>query len=77
MKCQRTLSNSCLFYSVTNESIENIKRKKLEYDEKNEAFKRLSEDISIVDDDYLDINLIQEELFLKQYLSLLEKNDNV
>lgn len=61
---------------VSSESIENIKKKKLELDEKNEAFKRLAEDISIVDDDYLDIDLEQEEIFLKQYLSLLEK-DNV
>ncbi|XP_018565233.1 NEDD8 ultimate buster 1 isoform X2 [Anoplophora glabripennis] len=65
-----------LSHLITSESIENIKKKKLELDEKNEAFKRLAEDISIVDDDYLDIDLVQEEIFLKQYLSLLEK-DNV
>lgn len=64
------------FISVSSESIENIKKKKLELDEKNEAFKRLAEDISIVDDDYLDIDLGQEEVFLNLYLSLLEK-DNV
>ncbi|KAJ8922694.1 hypothetical protein NQ315_007727 [Exocentrus adspersus] len=58
---------------ITPESIQNIKKKKLEHDEKNEAFKRLAEDISIVDDDYLDIDLVQEETFLKQYLSLLER----
>ncbi|KAJ8984421.1 hypothetical protein NQ317_012484 [Molorchus minor] len=58
---------------ISPESIDNIKKKKLEYDEKNEAFKRLAEDITLVDDDYLDINLVQEEMFLQQYLSLLEK----
>lgn len=44
-----------------------------EEDRKLKAFERLKEDISIVDDDYLNITLVQEEMFLMQYLSLLGK----
>lgn len=44
-----------------------------EEDRKMEAFERLKDDISIVDDDHLDITLVQEEMFLMQYLSLLGK----
>ncbi|KAG5898600.1 hypothetical protein JTB14_020976 [Gonioctena quinquepunctata] len=55
------------------ESIEDIKKKRLELEEKNEAYKRLKEDIETVDDDHLDINLLQEERFLQEYLSLLKK----
>ncbi|RZC43159.1 NEDD8 ultimate buster 1-like [Asbolus verrucosus] len=39
---------------------------------KEEAFKRIAGDISMVDDDHLDLTLAQEEIFLNQYLSLLE-----
>ncbi|CAH0561061.1 unnamed protein product [Brassicogethes aeneus] len=52
-------------------SIEEIQRKQAE---KKEAFKRLKEDIEMVDDDHLDLTLVREETFLKQYLSLLEKD---
>ncbi|KAF5282197.1 hypothetical protein FQR65_LT02894 [Abscondita terminalis] len=38
---------------------------------KEEAFARLAEDISMVDDDHLDLTLQQEEQFLKEYMSLL------
>ncbi|XP_028146544.1 NEDD8 ultimate buster 1 [Diabrotica virgifera virgifera] len=55
------------------ESLDNIKKRRQDDKEKNEAFQRLKEDIDIVDDDYLDINLVQEEVFLKQYLSLLNQ----
>ncbi|XP_072397849.1 NEDD8 ultimate buster 1-like isoform X2 [Diabrotica undecimpunctata] len=55
------------------ESLDNIKKRRQEDKEKNEAFQRLKEDIDIVDDDYLDINLVQEEIFLKEYLSLLNE----
>lgn len=37
-----------------------------------EAYERLAEDISMVDDDHLDLTLEEEELFLNEYLSLLE-----
>lgn len=58
---------------VSAESVDDIKRRKKEEDtKKEEAYERLKEDISLVDDDYLDMNLVQEETFLKQYLSLLE-----
>ncbi|EFA02056.1 NEDD8 ultimate buster 1 [Tribolium castaneum] len=40
-------------------------------EKKDEAFKRIAGDISMVDDDHLDLTLVQEELFLNQYLSLL------
>ncbi|KAH1021119.1 hypothetical protein HUJ04_010676 [Dendroctonus ponderosae] len=59
---------------ISQESIESIKRRKKEEKEKEQAWERLKDDISIVDDDHLDMNLAQEEMFLKQYLSLLEKN---
>ncbi|KAK5643497.1 hypothetical protein RI129_007342 [Pyrocoelia pectoralis] len=36
-----------------------------------EAYVRLSEDMSMVDDEHLDLTLQQEELFLQQYISLL------
>lgn len=45
----------------------------MESSRKHEALERLKEDIDTVDDDHLDINLVQEEIFLKQYLSLFEK----
>ncbi|XP_065159726.1 NEDD8 ultimate buster 1-like [Atheta coriaria] len=38
---------------------------------KEEAWSRLSQDISMVDDDHLDLSLEKEEEFLNQYLSLL------
>lgn len=58
---------------VSAESVDDIKRRKKEEDTKKEqAYERLKEDITLVDDDYLDMNLVQEETFLKQYLSLLE-----
>ncbi|XP_076255328.1 NEDD8 ultimate buster 1-like [Rhynchophorus ferrugineus] len=60
-------------FNIRSESIEEIKRRKKEEEMKEKAFERLKEDISIVDDDYLDINLEQEEVFLNHYLSLLEK----
>lgn len=39
---------------------------------KNEAYKRIAEDITMVDDDHLDLTLVQEEIFLNAYLPLLE-----
>lgn len=39
---------------------------------KEEAYERLVEDISMVDDDHLDLTLEEEEIFLNEYLSLLE-----
>lgn len=62
-----------LFISVGCDSIQHIVNKRKENVEKDEAFKRLTEDMDTVDDDHLDINLLQEETFLRQYLSLLEK----
>lgn len=50
-----------------------MQRNEEEEDRKMEAFERLKDDISIVDDDHLDITLVQEEMFLIQYLSLLGK----
>lgn len=41
---------------------------------KEEAFMRLSQDISMVDDDHLDLTLQQEEMFLKQYMTLLKQD---
>lgn len=38
---------------------------------KEEAYMRLSEDLSMVDDDHLDLTLQEEEDFLYEYLSLL------
>ncbi|CAG9859185.1 unnamed protein product [Phyllotreta striolata] len=58
---------------ISEESLENIKRRREDNKEKTDALNRLKEDIDITDDDYLDINLVQEESFLRQYLSLLEK----
>ncbi|CAH1111063.1 unnamed protein product [Psylliodes chrysocephalus] len=58
---------------IGEESLENIKRRRQDSKEKTEALHRLKEDMEIVDDDYLDTNLVQEEMFLRQYLSLLEK----
>lgn len=55
------------------ESIENIKKRTHEHKEKDEALQRLKEDIETVDDDHLDINLVKEEAFLRQYLSLLNQ----
>lgn len=47
--------------------------KKLELKKmKEEAFERLAEDISMVDDDHLDLTLEEEEIFLNEYLSLLQ-----
>ncbi|XP_066257356.1 NEDD8 ultimate buster 1-like [Euwallacea similis] len=61
-------------FDIHQESIEKIKQEQIEKNKKKqEAFDRIKDDISIVDDDYLDITLVQEEMFLKQYLSLLEK----
>lgn len=65
--------HTILPFLVGSESIENIIKKRKESAQKDEAFKRLKEDIDTTDDDHLDINLVQEEIFLKQYLSLLEK----
>ncbi|KAL1505617.1 hypothetical protein ABEB36_005141 [Hypothenemus hampei] len=63
------------FDDIKQTSIEDIRRKKQKLDEeKKEAFKRLKDDLSsMVEDDYLDINLVKEEMFLKMYLSMLEK----
>ncbi|XP_060530872.1 NEDD8 ultimate buster 1-like [Cylas formicarius] len=61
-------------FNIRSESIEEIKQKKIAEELKEQAFNRLKEDISITDDDHLDFNLVQEELFLKQYLSLLDKS---
>lgn len=47
-------------------------RKKESKKLKEEAFSRLAEDISMVDDDHLDFTLEEEEIFLNEYLSLLE-----
>nr|CAI5842294.1 unnamed protein product [Callosobruchus analis] len=58
---------------ITCESVDRIKKRQLEEKSKNEAYKRLKEDITSTEDDYLDIDLVEEEAFLKQYLSLLEK----
>ncbi|XP_022906282.2 NEDD8 ultimate buster 1-like [Onthophagus taurus] len=41
---------------------------------KEEAFNRLCQDISIADDDHLDLNLLKEEVFLQQYLELLQSD---
>ncbi|GJQ65644.1 hypothetical protein Trydic_g7734 [Trypoxylus dichotomus] len=41
---------------------------------KEDALNRLSQDISMEDDDYLDLNLQTEEMFLKQYLTLLQND---
>lgn len=40
---------------------------------RREAFNRIVEDLSMVDDDHLDLTLIQEEIFLNQYKKLLEQ----
>ncbi|XP_056638844.1 NEDD8 ultimate buster 1-like isoform X1 [Diorhabda sublineata] len=55
------------------ESLENIKKRMNENKEKNKALQRLKEDMETVDDDHLDINLVKEEMFLRQYLSLLNQ----
>ncbi|CAH1183807.1 unnamed protein product [Ceutorhynchus assimilis] len=61
-------------FDVHVESVEEIRKKRKEEKEKKEkAFERLKDDIPMVDDDHLDINLVQEEMFLNEYLSLLEK----
>ncbi|KAF5302202.1 hypothetical protein FQA39_LY10241 [Lamprigera yunnana] len=60
-------SNGILNYNDDDEDDKDNKKAKM----KEEAFMRLSEDISTVDDDYLDLTLQQEELFLKEYMSLL------
>lgn len=49
----------------SNESKENKEKK-------NEAFNRLTQDLTMEEDDYLDLTLIQEEQFLYQYLDLLK-----
>lgn len=56
--------------STTAEDNKNTNDEKL----KEEALIRLSQDISMVDDDHLDISLQQEEQFLNQYLSLLQRD---
>lgn len=58
---------------ISLKSIDNIKKRMREEEKKDEALERLKQDISLVDDDYLDIDLIEEEIFLKRYLALLEK----
>lgn len=55
-----------MFLDASNvEKLEEMKRKE-------EAYERLSEDLSMVDDDHLDLTLEEEEIFLHEYLSLLE-----
>lgn len=49
-----------------------MKKQKLEDKAKEDAFKRIAEDITMVDDDHLDSALVQEEIFLNQYLPILE-----
>nr|CAH7722938.1 unnamed protein product [Callosobruchus chinensis] len=58
---------------ITCESVDRIKKRLQEDKSKNEAYERLKEDINTTEDDYLDIDLVQEEAFLRQYLKLLEK----
>lgn len=48
-----------------------IQKRKEEDLKKKEAYERLAEDISMVDDDHLDLTLQMEEEFLNKYLSLL------
>lgn len=57
--------------NIGTESLEDIKRKQ---EKKREAYNRLKEDMEMVDDDHLDLTLVREEGFLKQYLSLLERD---
>ncbi|CAH1964750.1 unnamed protein product [Acanthoscelides obtectus] len=58
---------------ITRLSVDRIKERQQEENRKNEAFKRLKEDITTAEDDYLDIDLVEEEAFLKRYLTLLDK----
>lgn len=53
----------------------NIVKQKLEEKkkQKDDALYRLSQDISMVDDDHLDLTLEKEEEYLMQYLSLFDK----
>lgn len=60
----------CIFYFV--EDMSYIEKMKELERMKEEAYGRLAEDISMVDDDHLDLNLEEEEIFLNEYLSLLE-----
>lgn len=48
------------------------KKKEEESKKKEEALARIAQDISMVDDDHLDLTLEKEEQFLIQYLSLLQ-----
>ena len=49
-----------------------VKKEEENREKKDEAFQRIAGDLSMVDDDHLDLTLSQEENFLNQYLSLLE-----
>lgn len=66
----------CYFmYPTENPATENPAKKKQREEEnkkKEEALARLSQDISMVDDDHLDLTLHKEEEFLNQYLTLLQ-----
>ncbi|KAK4886374.1 hypothetical protein RN001_002645 [Aquatica leii] len=62
------LSNNGIVDFDDDEDDETIKQKQKM---KEEAFARLAQDISMVDDDHLDLTLQQEEQFLKEYMSLL------
>lgn len=55
-----------MFHDLDVEKTKELKKKK------EEAYGRLAEDISMVDDDHLDLTLEEEEIFLNEYLSLLE-----
>jgi hypothetical protein len=58
--------------SILNASEDSANDKEEHNEKKEEAFKRIAGDISMVEDDHLDLTLSQEEVFLNQYLSLLE-----
>ncbi|XP_063904141.1 NEDD8 ultimate buster 1-like [Zophobas morio] len=58
--------------SLLNDIEKVVKKEEENREKKDEAFQRIAGDLSMVDDDHLDLTLSQEENFLNQYLSLLE-----
>ncbi|KRT81584.1 Ubiquitin [Oryctes borbonicus] len=73
------INNGIINAKIENEPVDEVHVTNNEHERKlkelkEDALNRLSQDISMEDDDYLDLTLQKEEMFLKQYLALLEND---